>query len=93
VISQWGGGFQGEVVVTNNSATASSAWTTVLTYAEGQQVTQVWNATLTQTGATVTARNVGYNGALAPGGSTSYGFLAGWNGLSNGVPAVSCTLG
>jgi hypothetical protein len=40
----------------------------------------------------VTARNVTYNGVLAPGGSTSFGFLASWNNSSNAVPAVTCTL-
>ncbi|HEU5357205.1 MAG TPA: cellulose binding domain-containing protein [Actinocrinis sp.] len=92
VTSQWGGGFQGTVTVTNSSAAASSAWTVTFTFANGQQVTQSWNTTLSQNGATVTARNAAYNGSLAAGASTSFGFLASWNG-TNTVPAVSCVLG
>ena len=92
VTSQWGGGFQGTVTVTNSSAAASSAWTATFTFANGQQVTQSWNTTLSQSGATVTARNAAYNGSLAAGASTSFGFLASWNG-TNAVPAVSCALG
>jgi lysophospholipase L1-like esterase len=92
VVSQWGGNFQGEVAITNTSATASSAWTTTFTFANGQQLSQAWNATPTQSGATVTARNVTYNGALAPGGTTSFGFLASWNNTTNAVPAVTCSL-
>lgn len=92
VTSQWGGGFQGTVTVTNSSAAASSAWTATFTFANGQQVTQSWNTTLSQNGATVTARNAAYNGSLAAGASTSFGFLASWNG-TNTVPAVSCVLG
>ncbi|WP_433056603.1 cellulose binding domain-containing protein [Dactylosporangium sp. CS-033363] len=92
VVSQWGGNFQGEVAVTNTSSAASTGWTATFTFANGQQVSQVWNATVTQTGAAVTARNVGYNGALAPGSGTSFGFLASWNNSTNAVPAVSCTL-
>ncbi|GGM32948.1 cellulose binding domain-containing protein [Dactylosporangium sucinum] len=92
VISQWGGAFQAEVTVTNTSATASSAWTTTFTFANGQQVSQAWNTTLTQSGATVTARNVTYNGTVAPGASTSLGFLASWNNTTNTAPAVTCTL-
>jgi lysophospholipase L1-like esterase len=93
VISQWGGNFQGEVGVQNTSTTASTGWTASFTFTGGQQVSQAWNATVTQSGAAVTARNVTYNGVLAPGASTSFGFLAGWNNTSNAVPAVTCTLG
>ncbi|WP_438872991.1 cellulose binding domain-containing protein [Paractinoplanes hotanensis] len=46
-------------------------------YANGQAVTQAWNATVTSSGSAVTARNVSYNGALAAGAGTQFGFL-GW---------------
>jgi len=91
ITSQWSGGFQGSVTVTNSSTAASSAWTVTLTFADGQQVTQSWNTTLTQSGAVVTAHNAAYNGSLAPGANTSFGFLASWNG-TNAVPSISCTL-
>ncbi len=91
VTSQWGGGFQGQVTVRNASAAASSAWTAVFTFANGQQVTQYWSSALTQSGPDVTARNLSWNGSLAPGASASFGFLASWNG-ANAVPAVRCTL-
>jgi lysophospholipase L1-like esterase len=93
VESQWGGGFQGAVAVTNASTTAASAWTTTFTFTGGQQVSQAWNATVTQNAATVTAHSMSYNGALAPGAATSFGFTASWNNTSNPVPAVTCTLG
>jgi lysophospholipase L1-like esterase len=92
VVSQWGGGFQAEVAVTNSAASASAAWTATFAFANGQTVTQAWNATVTQNGATVTAHNVSYNGGLAPGASTSFGFLASWNNATNQPPAVTCTL-
>lgn len=91
VISEWGGAFQSEIAVTNNGTAVISAWTVVFTYAHGQQVSQSWNTTLTQSGATVTARNASYNGNLAPGASTTFGFVANWNNVTNAVPAVSCT--
>ncbi|MDG4837601.1 cellulase family glycosylhydrolase [Micromonospora sp. WMMD967] len=91
VTNQWQGGFQGEVRVTAGAA-AITGWTTRWTYANGQSVTQAWNATLTSSGATVTARNADYNGRLAAGASTSFGFVGGWTG-SNAPPAVSCTAG
>jgi hypothetical protein len=92
IISQWGGAFQGEVAVTNAGSTTSSGWTVTFTYANGQQVTQAWNTTLTQSGSAVTARSVSYNGALSPGASTTFGFLANWNNVTNAVPAVACSL-
>jgi len=91
VISQWAGGFQGSVAVANTSTAASAAWTVTFSFANGQQITQSWNAAVTQSGAAVTAHNMSYNGALAPGASTSFGFLASWS-TTNSVPVVSCTL-
>lgn len=86
---QWQGGFQGEVRVTAGSA-AITGWTTRWTFANGQSVSQTWSATVTSSGATVTARNVDYNGRLAAGASTTFGFIGGWTG-TNSLPAVSCT--
>jgi lysophospholipase L1-like esterase len=91
IVNQWTGGFQGEVTVLNAATGASTSWTAVLAFGAGQQVTQSWNTTLTQAGATVTARNVSWNGALAQGASATFGFLANWTG-SNPVPTVTCTL-
>ncbi|MBX6386296.1 MAG: cellulose binding domain-containing protein, partial [Microbispora sp.] len=91
VTNQWGGGFQGEVTVTAGSSPISG-WTVTWTYADGQTITQVWNATVTSNGSSITAKNVSYNGSLAAGASTSFGFLGSWNG-TNSVPAVSCTAG
>ncbi|WUR61595.1 cellulase family glycosylhydrolase [Micromonospora chokoriensis] len=90
VTTQWQGGFQGEVRVTAGTA-AITGWTTRWTYANGQSVTQAWNATLTSSGATVTARNADYNGRLAAGASASFGFIGGWTGSNAPPAAVSCT--
>lgn len=86
---QWQGGFQAEVRVTAG-ASAISGWTVTWTYANGQQVSQAWNASITSSGSTVTARNVSYNGALGAGGSATFGFL-GSSTSTNSVPSLSCT--
>ncbi|MBB4910979.1 histidine kinase [Actinophytocola algeriensis] len=39
-------------------------------------------ATVTQSGAAVTARNAGWHGAPAPGASATFGFLASWSGTN-----------
>ena len=63
------------------SASAVNGWTVALTYPGGSRtVTQAWNATVTQSGNTVTAKNLSYNAGIPAGGSTSYGFNANWSG-------------
>jgi lytic cellulose monooxygenase (C4-dehydrogenating) len=89
VTGQWAGGFQADVRVTAGPA-AIRGWTVSWTFANGQQVSQVWNATVTTSGATVTARNASYNGSLGAGASSSFGFIGAWNG-TNSVPVPTCT--
>jgi len=92
VANQWNGGFQGQVTVTVGSAPISS-WTVTWAFPNGQSVTQIWSATETSSGSSVTAHNLSYNGSLAAGASTTFGFLGSWNG-TNGVPSpVTCTAG
>ncbi|MBW8802068.1 MAG: cellulose binding domain-containing protein, partial [Streptomyces sp.] len=89
VSSDWGGGFNAEVKVTNSGPTALSSWKVTWTWPGSQKVTSMWNASYTQTGATVTATNASHNGAVAVGASASFGFGGAPGG--GGVPAVSCT--
>ncbi|WBB78811.1 cellulose binding domain-containing protein [Micromonospora sp. WMMD882] len=97
VPSQWQGGFGGDVAITNLGDPVSS-WTLTWSYSAGQRVTEAWNATVTQSGATVTARNVSYNGSIPTNGTTSFGFNGSWSG-SNPAPTsfalngVTCTGG
>jgi hypothetical protein len=97
VSSQWPGGFGAEVTVTN-LGDPLNGWTLTWSYAAGQQVTQAWNTALTQTGAAVTARDVGHSGAVATNGTASFGFNGSWTG-SNPAPTgfalngVACTGG
>jgi len=86
---QWPGGFQASVKVTAESALIAG-WTVTWRYAGGQTVTQAWNATVTSSGSTVTARNVGYNGALGAGAAAEFGFLGNAPG-ANEVPSLTCT--
>ncbi|MFC0526233.1 CotH kinase family protein [Phytohabitans kaempferiae] len=89
VTSQWTGGFQADVRVTAGSAPISG-WTVTWTFGNGQSVSQSWNATVTASGTSVTARNVSYNGSLGAGASTAFGFLGSWNS-TNPVPSLTCT--
>ncbi|SCF16566.1 Cellulose binding domain-containing protein [Micromonospora haikouensis] len=81
VSSQWSGGFNADVTVTNLGDPLTS-WRLTWTYAAGQQATQAWNATVTQSGAQVTATNVAYNGAVATNGTVGFGFTGSWSGAN-----------
>lgn len=87
--TSWQGGFQGEVTITNNGSSALSGWTASWTWPNGQSISQIWGATQTSSGSSVTATNVNYNGTLAPSASTTFGFLGSSTG-TNGAPTVSC---
>ncbi|RQX15699.1 cellulose-binding domain-containing protein, partial [Micromonospora arida] len=84
ITNQWQGGFGANVTVTN-LGDPLNGWVVTWSYAAGQQVTQAWNAAVTQSGAQVTARNVDHNTAIATNGSASFGFNGSWTG-SNPVP-------
>ena len=73
ISSQWSGGF-GVNVSVKNLGDPVSGWTLTWSFGAGQQVTQAWNAAVTQSGSNVTAKSASYNGSLGTGGSTSFGF-------------------
>ncbi|AEV83477.1 xyloglucanase [Actinoplanes sp. SE50] len=91
-IGSWSGGFQGEVTVANTGASATTGWTVKWAYTAGQAVTQSWGGTAAQSGSAVTVTNASYNGALASGASTTFGFLGSTTGTTDPVPSpVSCS--
>ncbi len=90
-VSSWQGGYQGEVTVTNTSALAASGWTATVVPAGGARLTQVWNGTLTTAAdGTATVTNAAWNGALAPGASATFGFVA-TAPATPGAPAATLT--
>ena len=73
----WQGGYQGEVTVTNTSASTVSGWTVTVVPAGGARLTQVWNGTSTTAAdGTATVTNASWNGTLAPRASATFGFVA-----------------
>ncbi|MER7484948.1 glycoside hydrolase family 18 chitinase [Streptomyces sp. NPDC126497] len=79
----WGSGFEGRWTVKNTGTTALSSWTVEWDFPSGTKVTSAWDATVTNSGDHWTAKNLGWNGTLAPGASVSFGF----NGSGTGAPA------
>ncbi|MHA6758579.1 glycoside hydrolase family 6 protein [Streptacidiphilus sp. PAMC 29251] len=92
ISSDWGAGFNANVTVTNTGTAATHSWKVTWTWAGNQAISNMWNATYTQSGKAVTANNAGYNNVIAPGGNTSFGFGANYSG-TNTAPTLTCTAG
>lgn len=90
--SQWGNGYVMQPVDVTAGGAAISGWTVTFTLPAGHSVTGSWNATLSVSGQTVTARNLGYNGNLGPGAGTNFGFqVSRPNGSSATASGFTCT--
>jgi len=95
-VSAWNTGLTDNITVTNTGSTAINGWKLTFTLAGGQTITQAWNATITPSNGNVSATNLSYNAAIAPGASTSFGFQANHTGNSAApsgfsLNAVACT--
>ncbi|HLL65486.1 MAG TPA: cellulose binding domain-containing protein [Micromonosporaceae bacterium] len=86
VTSQWPGGFQAAVRVTNTSAELVSGWQFGWLFQDGQTVRHLWHGVLDrQEAGSVTVRNAAWNARIPSGGSVEFAFLGTWN-AANGVP-------
>jgi aryl-phospho-beta-D-glucosidase BglC (GH1 family) len=95
VPSQWSGGFTATVNITNLGDPVNG-WRLGWTFPSGQRVTQAWNATVTSSGAQVTAANASYNASIPTGATVSFGFNGSWSGGNTAPTAftlngVTCT--
>jgi hypothetical protein len=85
----WPGGFQGGVTITNNATTAVNGWTLTWTWpSTGEVITQMWGASDTQSGTSVSATAASYDTTIgASGGTVNFGFLSNDSG-STTAPAA-----
>ena len=90
VESQWNDGFSATVTVNNTGTVATKTWNVTWTWPGNQAITSSWNATATSSGSAVTAVNMSYNNAIAPGGNTTWGLQATFSG-TNTAPTLSCS--
>ncbi|MFC7385080.1 cellulose binding domain-containing protein [Sphaerisporangium rhizosphaerae] len=96
-MNSWNNGFTAGISITNTTASTINGWTLAFTLPSGQAITSGWNATYSPTSGQVSARNVDFNGTLAPGATIEIGFQATHTGNTaeptaftlNGVP---CTI-
>ncbi|MGN9806880.1 cellulase family glycosylhydrolase [Micromonospora sp. L32] len=83
--SSWTGGFTANITI-KNLGDAVNGWTLGFSFPDaGQRVGQGWSATYQQSGQSVTAQSLSWNGSLASGASTTIGFNGSWAG-SNPAP-------
>ncbi|MET7833455.1 PHB depolymerase family esterase [Micromonospora sediminicola] len=87
VVNAWNTGLTASVTITNTATSPVNGWSLAFTLPGGQTITGGWNATYAPASGAVTARNVSYNGAVAPGGSVTIGFQATHTG-NTGSPAA-----
>ncbi|GAB2859542.1 hypothetical protein GCM10027074_28310 [Streptomyces deserti] len=81
LVNQWPDGFQATVTVTTSEPLDS--WRVTWSFKDGQQVGQMWDATVAQNGDRVTATAADYNKTVPAGGDVSFGFLASWRGTNS----------
>jgi endo-1,4-beta-xylanase len=85
--NQWQGGFVSTVTVTAGSS-AISRWTVAVTLPSGAAVVNSWSSTRTGSSGAVQFANAAYNGSIAAGQSTEFGYQG--TGTGTGV-TPSCT--
>ncbi|WP_372444180.1 endo-1,4-beta-xylanase [Micromonospora antibiotica] len=86
-LNSWTGGFVATVRVTAGSAPIQG-WNVQLTLPSGAAITNVWSAERTGTSGSVQFSNVNYNGSVAAGQYTEFGFQG--TGSATGLTPV-CT--
>ncbi|MBO0919308.1 lytic polysaccharide monooxygenase [Cellulomonas sp. zg-ZUI222] len=75
VTNAWQGGFQGNVTVFNATMEQVDGWEVSWEFTNGETVQQAWSSTTTQSGSTVTARNVAWNSTIGHHNAVSFGFI------------------
>jgi hypothetical protein len=82
VSSEWPTGFGAAVTIRNEGATPIPDWNLTWTFADGQQITQLWNGTFTQSGGGVSVRGADWQRSIAVGGTAQFGFNANKSGAN-----------
>ncbi len=96
-VNAWNNGLTEDITITNTGSSTINGWSLVFTLPGGQNITSGWNASYSPTSGQVTARNVAYNGTIAPGASVGIGFQANHTGnaarpSSFALNGATCTL-
>jgi hypothetical protein len=86
--AEWSTGYVVQVTVTNTGTTTINGWRVAVTLPPGHEVVGSWNA-----GPGAIFENAPYNGTIAPGQSTGFGFQVRKPENSGGTPTgYACTV-
>ncbi len=90
--SAWSTGYVGKVTVRNDEPVPTAGWRVEFDLPAGTTVTSHWNAALTRLGTRHVFTNLTWNGTLAAGASTSFGWVASGTGTPTGcrIDDVPC---
>jgi aryl-phospho-beta-D-glucosidase BglC (GH1 family) len=84
--ADWGSGFTGNITITNQGTTPISGWP--LQFNFPVTISNIWNAVVaSHTGSQYSITNAGYNAAIAPGQSVTFGFNAAPGNITSGPTA------
>lgn len=91
--SQWSTGYVARMTVRNDTAAPLTAWRVEFDLPSGTAVSSHWSASLTSSGNRHTFVSLPWNGSLAPGAETSFGWVASGTGTPsnctiNGAPCA-----
>jgi endo-1,4-beta-xylanase len=79
-VNPWNTGLTDNITIKNTGTATINGWALRFNLASGQTITGGWSASYSPTSGQVTASNVSYNAAIAPGASTTIGFQANHTG-------------
>jgi hypothetical protein len=92
-VSEWSTGYIGKMTVRNDAPVTTIGWRVEFELPAGTSVGQHWNADLIRVGTRYVFTSLPWNGSLAAGASTNFGWLASGTGtpqgcLINNVPCA-----
>ncbi|MBN1311605.1 MAG: cellulose binding domain-containing protein [Anaerolineae bacterium] len=81
--NDWGSGATVSVTIQNNGASTINGWTLTWTFPGSQQISALWNASFSQSGASVSVSDAGWNATIgANGGTAGFGFNLVYSGTN-----------
>src|SRR5690349_981078 len=76
VSSDWGGGHEAKVTVTNGTSSSVASWSIDFTLPAGTSISSSWDADITSLGGnSYRAKNKSWAGSLGAGASASWGYI------------------
>jgi cellulase/cellobiase CelA1 len=83
--------FGAAITIINNGSTALSNWVLTWSFANGQTISNSWNGSVSQSGASVTVSEQSgqtWENIPAGGSYSGFGFNGTWNGTTNAIPTA-----